>query len=286
MNRRTPIASALLALFATPAVALAQQAAPAQVAATATTTLPEAVVKGTAPRDDYNAVKSSISKLPENLRDVPQSVTVVPKALTDAQGGSSLADALRNVPGITIGAAEGGQIGNNINLNGFSARTDIYLDGFRDRGQYYRDLFALDSVEVLMGPSSMLFGRGSTGGVINQVTKKPKLKAATEITGSVTTNGLVRATADVNTPTSDTSAFRIAAMAQNGKTSTRDEMTAQDIGIAPSWRFGIGTPTEVTLSALLQHNRDMPDYGVPNLNGHPVNVSPKTFYGYTDDRTT
>ena len=97
MNRRTPIASALLALSATPAVALAQQAAPAQVAATATTTLPEAVVKGTAPRDDYNAVKSSISKLPENLRDVPQSVTVVPKALTDAQGGSSLADALRNV---------------------------------------------------------------------------------------------------------------------------------------------------------------------------------------------
>ena len=284
LNRR-PVASALLALFATPTVALAQQST-SPAPAPATTTLPESVVKASAPRDDYNAAKSSLSKLPENLRDVPQSVTVVPKALTDAQGGSSLADALRNVPGITIGAAEGGQIGNNINLNGFSARTDIYLDGFRDRGQYYRDLFALDSVEVLMGPSSMLFGRGSTGGVINQVTKKPKLKAATEITGSVTTNGLVRATADVNTPTSDTSAFRIAAMAQNGKTSTRDEMTAQDFGIAPSWRFGIGTPTEVTLSALLQHNRDMPDYGLPNLNGHPVNVSPKTYYGYTDDRTT
>ena len=77
------------------------------------------------------------------------------------------------MPGITIGGAEGGQIGNNINLNGFTARTDIYLDGFRDRGQYYRDTFALDSVEVLMGPSSMLFGRGSTGGAINQVSKRP-----------------------------------------------------------------------------------------------------------------
>ncbi|WP_239498102.1 TonB-dependent receptor plug domain-containing protein [Ralstonia sp. GX3-BWBA] len=104
MNCRTPVASALLALFATPTVALAQQATLAQAPATAT--LPEAVVKGSAPRDDYNAAKSSISKLPENLRDVPQSVTVVPKALTDAQGGSSLADALRNVPGITIGAAD------------------------------------------------------------------------------------------------------------------------------------------------------------------------------------
>jgi catecholate siderophore receptor len=216
---------------------------------------------------------------------VPQSVTIVNRAVMDSQGATSLADALRNVPGITIGGAEGGQIGNNINLNGFSARTDIYLDGFRDRGQYYRDTFALDQVEVLMGPSSMLFGRGSTGGIINQVTKKPQLKAATEVTGSVTTNGLVRATADVNTPTGDTSAFRISAMAQDGKPSTRDEMTVQDFGIAPSWRFGIGTSTEITLSALLQHNEDMPDYGLPAINGHPVNVDRNTYYGFNNDRT-
>src|SRR5471030_2668927 len=105
---------------------------------------------------------------------------------------------------ITLGGAEGGQIGNNVNLNGFSARTDIYLDGFRDRGQYYRDTFALDAVEVLMGPSSMLFGRGSTGGVINQVTKKPQLKDVTEIGTAVTSNGLVRATTDVNRALDDT----------------------------------------------------------------------------------
>ena len=94
-----------------------------------------------------------------------------------SQGATSLTSAIRNVPGLTIGAAEGGTIGNNINLNGFSARTDLYLDGMRDRGQYYRDTFALEQIEVLMGPSSMLFGRGSTGGVINQVLKKPSLDA-------------------------------------------------------------------------------------------------------------
>lgn len=289
MNRRTPIATALIALFAAPAATLAQQApAPSATTAQATpaaTTLQEVVVNGSASRDDFNAGKSSLSKLGEDLHDVPQSVTVVNKALMESQGVSSLADALRNVPGITIGGAEGGQIGNNINLNGFSARTDIYLDGFRDRGQYYRDTFALEQVEVLMGPSSMLFGRGSTGGVINQVSKKPSLKAATEVTGSVTTNGLVRATADYNTPTGDTSAFRISAMAQDGRPSTRDEMTVQDFGIAPSWRTGIGTSTEITLSALLQHNHDMPDYGFSNLNGHPTNVNRNTFYGFTDDRT-
>ncbi|MGO4328879.1 TonB-dependent receptor [Cupriavidus sp. 2TAF22] len=285
MNRRTPIATALLALFATPVVTLAQTAATEPATAQSPATLKEVVVQGDRSTGDYNTGKTSLSKLPAELRDVPQSVTVVNKALIDAQGATSLADALRNVPGITIGGAEGGQIGNNINLNGFSARTDIYLDGFRDRGQYYRDVYALDSVEVLMGPSSMLFGRGSTGGVINQVTKKPSLKAATEVTGSVTTNGLVRATADVNTPTGDTSAFRISAMAQDGPPSTRDAMTVMDFGIAPSWKYGIGTSTEITLSALLQHNEDMPDYGLPAINGHPVNVDRKTFYGFNNDHT-
>ncbi|WP_454723075.1 MULTISPECIES: TonB-dependent receptor [Cupriavidus] len=285
MTRRTPIATALLALFATPVVTLAQTTPPAPATGQPPATLREVVVQGGRTGDDYGAVKNSVSKLPEDLRDVPQSVTVVNKALIDAQGATSLADALRNVPGITIGGAEGGQIGNNINLNGFSARTDIYLDGFRDRGQYYRDVFALDSVEVLMGPSSMLFGRGSTGGVINQVTKKPSLKAATTVTGSVTTNGMVRATADVNTPTGDTSAFRISAMAQDGKPSTRDEMRAMDFGIAPSWKYGIGTSTEITLSALLQHNEDMPDYGLPAINGHPVNVNRNTYYGNNNDYT-
>lgn len=301
MNRRTPgltpVAAALVALFAAPSAFAQAAPAPASqtpVAAaqaatpkgeTAPVTLREITVQGAASRDDFNPSGSQLSKLPADLRDVPQLVTIVNRALMESQGVSSLADALRNVPGITIGGAEGGQIGNNINLNGFSARTDIYLDGFRDRGQYYRDTFALDQVEVLMGPSSMLFGRGSTGGVINQVSKKPQLKAATEVTGSVTTNGLVRATADVNTPTGDTSAFRVSAMAQDGKPSTRDEMTVQDFGIAPSWRYGIGTSTEITLSALLQHNEDMPDYGLPAINGHPVNVDRNTYYGFNNDRT-
>jgi catecholate siderophore receptor len=94
-------------------------------------------------------------------------VTVLNQALLQSQGVSSLSDALRDVRGIAIGGAEGGQIGNNVNLNGFNARTDIYLDGFRDRGQYYRDTFTLESVEALLGRSSMLFGRGSTGGAID-----------------------------------------------------------------------------------------------------------------------
>src|SRR5215471_18671198 len=88
---------------------------------------------------------TQIGKLPQSLRDIPQTMTVISREILDAQAATRLTDALRNVPGITISAGEGGQIGDNINLRGFSARTDLFLDGFRDRGQYSRDTFFLDS---------------------------------------------------------------------------------------------------------------------------------------------
>lgn len=296
--RRTPVALTLLAMVSAPALA---QQAPAPVssespAATPSSpssstntsvpaTLREIQVRDTADTGSFGPNPLSISRLPVDPHDVPQSITIINQAVMQSQGATSLASALRNVPGLTIGAAEGGQIGTNINLNGFSARTDIFLDGARDRGQYYRDTFALDSVEVLMGPSSMLFGRGSTGGVINQVSKKPSLTAAGNADISVTSNGLVRTTVDVNRPMSETSAFRIAAMAQEGDASNRDQTRIQDVGIAPSLKFGINTPTQVTLSALVQHNHDMADYGIPPLNGAPAQVDRNNAYGFNDDRT-
>lgn len=275
------------ALFA--GLALMPEAAPAQPATDAPVaqseiTLPPVNVVGTN-SNDYSPVTSTIGgKIETPLRDIPQSVTVIDRAVLDAQAAASLQDALRYVPGITIGGAEGGSIGNNINLRGFSARTDIYLDGMRDRGQYYRDTFSLDSVEVLKGPSSMLFGRGSTGGVINQVSKVPSLQAHSEVTATVGTDDYYRATGDLNIPLAGTSAFRLAAMAQDVHT-TRDVMGNRDFGVAPSLRMGVGTPTEITLSALVLHNRDMPDYGLPPLNGAPAPVSTSGFYGLTDDRT-
>ena len=246
--------------------------------------LPEIKVNSQKVNDDFAAGAFASFRTPTPLRDIPQAITVINRAMLDSQSIASLSEALRNVPGITVGGAEGGQIGNNINLRGFSARTDMYLNGVRDSGQYYRDTYYLESVEVLKGPSSMLFGRGSTGGVINQVSKRPLLANANQITGTIDTNGGVRSTGDFNRQLSDTSAFRVVMMGQKAQT-TRDVMTNKDFGIAPSLRFGIGTPTEVTLSAIISHNNDMPDYGIPAVNGRPVNVNRDTFYGLRDDQT-
>jgi catecholate siderophore receptor len=309
MLRKTPLAAALVTIAVAPMAAplyaqtapqsaqaasqnapasqIAQQAAPAQNDTTApeTAALPAVKVTGQADAPDFQPDTSSVgAKVPTALRDIPQAVVVVPKAVLNSQAVSSFSDALRNVPGVTLGAAEGGQIGNNINLRGFSARTDIYLDGFRDRGQYYRDTFNLESIDVLYGPSSLYFGRGSTGGVINQVSKQPNMKPRADVSLQAGTHDRYRTTVDINQPMTDTSAFRVNAFGQS-LGSTRDEMINKDFGIAPEVKFGIGTPTQVTLSALIQHNRDQPDYGIPPLNGHPAPVDTKTFYGFTDDRT-
>jgi catecholate siderophore receptor len=282
-----PLSAAVLtavAALAAPHAARAQTAAPAAATAPADQALPQVNVGAT--RDDSIKADAAtvIKGQPQALRDIPQTINVVNRALMDSQGATSLNDALRNVPGITIAAAEGGTIGNNINLRGFSARTDIYLDGVRDRGQYFRDLFSLDAIEVLKGPSSMLFGRGSTGGVINQVPKMPSLKSASEITATTGTNREYRVTGDFNKALSDTSAGRMAIMYQDVP-STRNTMENKDFGIAPSITTGIGTPTEINLSALLIHNHDMPDYGLPPVNGKPAQVNEKNYYGINSDRT-
>src|SRR5262245_22137946 len=213
-HRLRPLAAALTAVFASGALAQAPAASDA--------TLPEVKVRDTAPRDDYApGVSNAGARVPTPIRDIPQSVTVINRAVMESQGATSLSDVLRNVPGITIGAAEGGQIGNNFNLRGFSARTDLYLDSMRDRGQVYRDVFSLEQVAILKGASSMLFGRGSPGGVINQVSKVPSLTPRNEASITGGTQPSLRATADLNQPMGDSAAFRVMVMGQNVQ-STRD----------------------------------------------------------------
>jgi catecholate siderophore receptor len=284
-SKRNPLATAVIA-------ALAASLAPvafAQTAAEETTLAPVNVSDEAS--TDYAPVTSTVGgKTSTPIRDIPQTVNVVNRAVLDAQNATTLKDALRNVPGITISAGEGGQIGDSINLRGFSARTDMYIDGFRDRGQYSRDTFYLESVEVLKGPSSMLFGRGSTGGVINQNSKKPRLKESGEITVSAGTDDYYRTTLDINQPINDTAAFRIAAFGQ-ATHSTRDVVENKDFGFAPSLRLGIGEATEFTASALLQRNNDIPDYGVPLIRSDrtakavskPIDATHDNFYGYLDD---
>jgi catecholate siderophore receptor len=76
------------------------------------------------------------------------------------------------VPGITIGAGEGGNpVGDNLFIRGYNAQTDTYIDGIRDAGSQSREIFNLEQVEVVKGPNSAYGGRSSAGGGVNLVSK-------------------------------------------------------------------------------------------------------------------
>ena len=102
-----------------------------------------------------------------------------------------------------------------------------------------------EAVEVLKGPASMLFGRGSTGGVINQVSKTPSLRQSAELSATVGTDEYYRATADVTQPLVG---HRRDARRRDGPgpgAPPATWSTTRTFGIAPSLRLGIGTPTEI-----------------------------------------
>ena len=228
----------------------------------------------------------TISEIPTSFQDTAQNVTVVPQALMTDQAVNNVQDALKNVPGITLNAGEGGTHGDNINLRGFAASDDFFLDGLRDTGFYTRDSFNLESIEVYKGPASTLFGRGSTGGVVNQVSKAPQLTDFARATVVGGTNSELRGTADVNYAFGESSAFRFDAMGMKSEVADRDFVRNRRWGVAPSVSFGIGQPTTVTLEYFHQVQNDVPDYGIPFAFGAPVPVPRNTYYGLpSDDRT-
>ncbi len=217
-------------------------------------------------------------RLPTSVHDTPQSIDVIPRALIEERGAVSLREALRNVTGISLAAGEGGLSGDNLTLRGFSASNDFYIDGIRDAANYTRDPFNVDSIEVLKGPSSILFGRGSTGGVINQTTRLPQARNFGEVTGSVFAPLGGRGTLDVNMRI-DQVAVRLNAMGMVQQTAGRDHVQNSRFGVAPSVTWGLGGPTQFTLSYLHQEENNTPDFGVPFVNGRPAPVARGSFYG-------
>ena len=190
------------------------------------------------------------------------------------------------MPGITLSAGEGAARGDTVNIRGFSAFNDFFLDGIRDAAVYNRDNFDTETVEVIKGPSAVLFGRGSTGGAINQVTKAPKLGSFENASLELGTNEDYRATADIDARIDDTTAFRLNVLGETSHVADRDYVKNRRWGVAPSLSFGIGQPTTLTISYLHQQENDVPDVGIPFLFGTPAPVPSRLYYGLATDRTT
>lgn len=268
------------------AIAALLNASHTEGAEIAKSVLPEVKVKAAAEKEPaYKAGTSSTGlKFEAAIRDIPQSVSVVKEELIKSQNAFNLRDALKNVSGLTIAAGEGGRTGDSITLRGFSANSDTYMDGSKENGQYFRDTFFIDRAEVLKGASSVLFGRGSTGGVINTVAKKPVMgKPFATADFTYGNYDFKRTTLDAGTKLNDNIAVRLNALYQDAD-SFRDYNYTNRWGVAPSVKFDIAKDTDLTLLLLHQEEDSVYDQGLPIFRGKPANVPIEKFYGFINDR--
>ncbi len=211
-------------------------------------------------KNSLRTTDSGIGKGNQALRDIPQSVTVMTERLIDDRNLDDFRDVLRTTAGVTFQAGETGE--EDVRLRGFSLwqAGDIYTDGIRDGALYERDTFNNDRVEVLKGSASMLFGKGSTGGVVNQVSKQPFLLDQHEVTTTLGTGRETRLTGDFNFMTGEDSAFRLNAMVHE---ENNHGATVSKRGIAPTYRWGIGSRNEFSVGLYHLESEGQPNYNHP-----------------------
>lgn len=215
----------------------------------------------------YKAEAVSSPKYTQPLVDTPQTIQVIKKELLQEQGAASLVEALRNTPGITLQMGENGNTsaGDTFQMRGFSTQTSTYVDGIRDLGAVSRDVFNLEQIEIVKGPSGAEAGRGSASGYINLVTKLPKAENSKEVSARYNTAENARLTADINQAINDNVAIRLNAMGQDGGVEGRDVVENNGWAIAPSIAFGLNTDTRLYLYSQHVRQNNIPDGGIPTV---------------------
>lgn len=243
------------------------------------------VVQVTGTRADtrvYNpSSASSATKLDAPLRDIPQTVNVVPQELLRDQGVLSMEAAMKSVPGVGLSHGDGQR--DQVTLRGFSAISDQFIDGMRDDALYFRDLSNIERIEVLKGPASVLYGRGSSGGLINRITKKPGIDRS-EITAQFGSRKQRRAEVDL-ARAQDTGniAFRVTGAIERADSYRAGQFLERD-ALAPSLSFKLGAATTLLLQAEHLSDRRVTDFGIPSYHGRPVDVPASTYYGAANSR--
>ena len=287
-----PLAAVMLAgsLSATP-YAMAQENKPEEKTLKAVTVKDKAEVDMAEGKNSVRATETRMGKGQQALRDIPQSVTVVTEKLMDDRNLDTFKEALKNTAGISFLAAEGGE--EDIRLRGFSlqATGDVFVDGVRDPAFYERDTFNLDRLEVLRGSASMLFGRGSTGGAVNQVSKTPRLMDENQLDLTLGSHNHVRVVGDFNKQTGESAALRLNVMKtqadNNGSGSSLDKE-----GIAGAYRWGIGEKDEFQVGLYHLNNNNGMNYGLPwirpnssssALDSTVLPLDPTAYYGAASD---
>ena len=234
-------------------------------------------------KDTLLLKKTTVGKGNQDIKDIPQSVTVFTEKLMNDRNQDDFREVLRTTAGVTFQSGETGE--EDVRMRGFSLGLagDIYVDGMKDAPLIERDTFNNDRIEVLKGSASMLFGKGSTGGVVNQVNKYPLLIDQHEASYTFGTGQFHRATGDFNFKTGENAAFRLNAMVQE-----YDNYGAKQDkrGIAPTFAWGIGTRDEFSIGLYYLESKGRPLYNHPwRVVDGKINtpLDARNYYGLASD---
>lgn len=293
--QHTAITAAILSVYAGHGVAQSQPRVEQDAEASKRT--PNAAAQNLAPIDveahgegRYKVEQAQSPKFTAPLLDTPQSVSVISEDVLRDTAATSLEEAVRRVPGITFLAGEGGQpIADRPVIRGFNSTSNLFVDGVRDIGDQTRDVFDLESIEIIKGADSVYAGRGSGGGSINLVSKTAQLIDFGRAAFTVGTADKFRGTIDKNWAIGDNVGFRIGVLGETSGVPGRDDAVDYDkYGVSPSLTFRVGEATRVTLDYYHLTDNGIPDYSIPYdlASGLPVtetmDVDADNFYGLVD----
>lgn len=217
--------------------------------------------------ENYKIDKVSSKKITQELVDTPQTIQVISEKLLVEQQATTLQEALRNTPGITLNLGENGNTNqkNNIMMRGFDTQNSIYKDGVRLNDNIVNDMFNTEAIEITKGAVGADNGRGVASGYINQVTKKAKLKDDASLSAGYNTGDNVRLTSDINKKLNDTTAIRVNMMKHEGDVAGRDIVEIDRTGFAATVDFGISTETRTQVGYEYFKQNDIPDGGIPTI---------------------
>ncbi|MGH8762086.1 MAG: TonB-dependent siderophore receptor [Nitrosospira sp.] len=271
-----------------PSVLDAQEDKPAPAKAGGAAVLPTVVIKDTVPGYVTNRTLSA-TKTDTPILEVPQSISVINRNEMDIRAVNlNITEALRYVPGVVPDQfGFSGQGFEYISMRGFNVQTTA---NFRDNlnqaatglyfGAFITDPYALERVDVLRGPTSVMFGRGDAGGIVNRVTKLPTATPIREVELQYGNFGRKRVAADFGLANADgTLMFRLVTSALDTDTQVRfpntngDRASIRRFYIAPSLTWRPSDRTSITLFGDILNNDSgaIPFYaGDPN--GNPTNT--------------
>jgi catecholate siderophore receptor len=220
---------------------------------------------------------STATKTNTSLQDIPQAIAVITKQQFQDIGAQRIEDVVRYVPGVNWHQGEGNR--DQLVIRGQSSTADFFVNGMRDDGQVYRDLYNAERLEFLKGPNAMIFGRGGGGGVLNRVLKEADGVPINEWKVQTGSYNNARVSADVGHKITDTLYGRINAVYEDTDT-YRDYGFIKRGGVNPTLTW-LATPfTKVKLSYEYFHDERRADRGIPSLNGWPYpGASPSSYFG-------